>query len=378
MPEFTPEQENLRLMVRRLAQEKIAPVAADIDRNSTYPDSLIDLMQQQGLFGIPFPEEYGGAGEGIVTACIVVEELAKVCNNSAMVPANQELGATPILIAGNEAQKAKYLPKIATGEWRVSFAITESEAGSDVAGMKTRAVRDGNFYVINGAKRFISFSDIASVICVFAKTDLNAGHRGITSFIVEKTTPGITIGKHEDKMGNRGFNSCEVYFDDVRVPVENRLGNEGEGFKIAMGTLDKTRPIVAAIGVGLAEGALQYAVEYSKQRVQFGKPICSFQALQFMMADMAIQIEAARELTYRAARACDNEDPEMAKLGAMAKCFATDTAMKVATDAVQILGGSGYMREYPLERRMRDAKLLQIVEGTNQIQRAIVASKLLG
>lgn len=377
MPEFTPEQIMLRDMVRRMAKEKIAPLAAEIDRERYYPDELIVLLREQGLFGIPFPEEYGGGGHGVLSSCIVVEELAKVCGNSAMVVATQDLGAIPILLAGSEEQKARYLPPLATGEQRISFALTEPEAGSDVASMRTKAEKKGNEYIINGSKRFISYADVADVMCVFAKTNPDGGARGISAFIVDARSPGISIGKREDKMGFGGFNACEVYFDDVRVPSTNLLGGEGQGFRLAMLTLDKTRPIIGAEGVGLAEGCLEYAIEYSKQRIQFGRPISTFQGLQFMMADMAMLIEASRQLVYKAARAADADDPEMAKLGAMAKCFATDTAMKVSVDAIQILGGVGYMRDYPLERRMREAKLLQIVEGTNQIQRIVIASRIL-
>jgi len=377
LQEFTSDQLMLRDMARRVADEKISPLAAEIDAKSHYPDELVDLFRKLDLFAIPYPEKYGGAGQGVLSACIMAEELAKVCSNSAMVPTTQELGATPILLGGNEDQKSKYLPPICKGEVRVSFALTEPEAGSDVGNIQTKAVRKGNEYIINGVKRFISYSDVADIMVVFAKTDPAADARGLSALIVDAHSPGITIGKHEDKMGFRGFNACEVYFDEVHVPAENLLAGEGQGFKLAMKTLDKTRPIVGAIGVGLAEGCLEYAINYSKQRVQFGKPISSFQGLQFMMADMAILVEASRQMVYKAARAADNEDPEMAKLGAIAKCLATDTAMRVSVDAVQILGGSGYMREYPLERRMREAKLLQIVEGTNQIQRVVIANKIL-
>jgi len=377
LAEFTPEQEMFRDMVRRIANEKIAPLAEEIEVKGHYPDELIVLLREQGLFGIPIPEEYGGAGHGILTSCLVTEELAKVCSNSAMIIANQELGVTPILLAGNAEQKAKYLPLIASGENRISFALTEPEAGSDVSGIRTKAKRDGNEYIINGAKRFISCADVADLICVFVKTNSDAGHRGISAIVVDAHSPGITIGKREDKMGFRGFNACEIYFDDVHVPAENLLSGEGQGFRLAMQTLDKTRPIVGSMGLGLADGCLNYAIKYSKERVQFGRPISNLQGLQFMMADMAILVEASRQLIYRAARAADTGDPEAAKLAAMSKCLATDTAMRVSTDAVQILGGSGYMRDYPLERRMREAKLLQIVEGTNQIQRVVIASKLL-
>jgi alkylation response protein AidB-like acyl-CoA dehydrogenase len=281
------------------------------------------------------------------------------------------------MIAGNEQQKQKYLTKVASSEYYCCFGLTEADAGSDVAGMKTKAIDQGDHYLVNGSKRFITFADSSELMVLFAKTDPSKGMKGISALILEMNTPGITVGKHEDKMGFRGMNSCEVAFDDVKVPKENLLGKEGEGFKIAMKTLDKTRPIVGAIGVGLAQGALDYAIEYAKQRVQFGHPISEFQGLQWMMADMAMKIEAARQLVYKGACLSDAHDPKAGAVGAMAKCFATDVCMGVCVDAIQICGGSGYMKEYPLEKRMRDAKLLQIVEGTNQVQRIVISAALL-
>ena len=294
-----------------------------------------------------------------------------------MVALNHELAATPILIAGTEEQKKKYISRVASGETYMAFALTEPDAGSDVAGMKTKAVDMGDYYLVNGAKRYISFAADSDVITLFAKTDTSKGLKGISAFIVEKNWPGITVGRHEDKMGFRSLQASEVYFDDVKIPKENLLGKEGSGFKTAMLTFDATRPLVASVGIGLAQGALDDAIEYAKVRVQFGKPISENQGLQWMMADMAMKIEAARQLVYKAACLVDQDDVSAPKFSAMCKCFATDVAMSVATDAVQICGGSGYMKEYPFEQRMRDAKLLQIVEGTNQIQRIVISSYLL-
>lgn len=374
---LTDEQELLRKSVKRFAEEKVAPLAAEIERSGEYPDELVKQMSALGIMGLPYDTEYGGGGADILTMCLAMEELSKVCANTAMVPVTQELGAVPIVVMGNEEQKQKYLPKIASGEYRISFALTEPDAGSDVASMRTTAVFDGENYIINGAKRFISYADVADVFSVFTKTDHTKGHKGISAFIIDRNTPGITIGKKEDKMGFKGFNSCEVFFEDVVVPKENLLGKEGDGFTVAMKTLDKTRPLVGIIGVGLAQGALDYAVDYAKIRKQFGNPISKYQGLQWMMADMAMQIEASRQLSYRAATVIGQEGVDSSSLGAMAKCFATDVAMKVATDAVQIVGGSGYMKECPTERYFRQAKLLQIVEGTNQIQRIVIAGQLL-
>jgi len=375
--EFSEELIMLRDMVRRMAVDKLEPVAGDIDATGVYPQSHIELFKELELFSVSYPEEYGGSGLGILGGTIMMEEIGKVCGNSCMVLVNTELAVTPILVGGSEEQKQKYVVPCAKGEKRASFALTEPEAGSDAGAVKTRAVRDGDHYVINGAKRFISYSDVADFWVLFAKTDINAGVKGLSAFIIENGTPGLTVGKSEDKMGFRGYKSCEVYFDDVRIPAENLVGKEGGGFKYAMKTLDITRPMVGAIGVGLAQGCLDYAIKYSKERVQFGKPIASFQGLRWMMADMAMQIEAARAVVYKAARMADADDPEMGKFGAMAKCLGTDVAMKVATDAIQILGGSGYMKDYPIERRFREAKLLQIVEGTNQIQRIVISASIL-
>lgn len=374
---FSEEQEMLRKTVERLAKEKIAPRAAEIDARGEFPQDIFELLRQNEIIGIPYPTEYGGFNGGTLTFAMVTEELAKVCGSSSMIPLTQDLGAMPIVIGGTHEQKKKYLSPIARGEYHGAFALTETNAGSDVAAMQTKAVREGDSYLVNGRKCFISYSNIADVISLFAKTDPNAGTKGISAFILETKTPGFSIGKVEDKMGFKGVPNCEVILENVRIPKSNLLGKEGEGFKIAMTTLDRTRPLVGAVGVGLAQGALDYAIRYAKERVQFGRPIATFQGLQFMMADMAMQIEAARQLVYKASAMIDEGSSEIAVIGAMAKCFATDVCMKVTVDAVQILGGYGYMKDYPTERMMRDAKMLQIVEGTNQIQRVVIASRIL-
>lgn len=371
-------QELLQHSARRFARERLADKAAQIEEAGVYPPELYQEMVDLGFMGLPFPVEYGGGGANLLTTCVVLDELARTCANTSILLANQELALMPILLAGTPEQKARWLPGAATGQKVASFALTEPEAGSDVAALSTRAERDGDTYVLSGVKRFISAADLAEVMVVFAKTDPAAGHRGITAFILDPRCPDVSFGKRERKMGFHGFSSLEVVFDGVRIPVGDRLGEEGEGFRIAMWTLDKTRPLVGAVGAGLAQGALDVAVAYSKTRIQFGRPIAEFQALQFMMADMAMQIEAARSLIYRAAAHIDTGSNNTASLGAMAKCLATDVAMKVTVDAVQILGGSGYMKDYPVERMMRQAKLLQIVEGTNQIQRMVIAKQLLG
>ncbi len=375
---FNDEQVMLRDMVRKLAKDRIEPVAGEIDATGIYPQELVDLFRDQGLMGLCFPEEYGGGGQGCFESCIMVEEVAKYCGSSAMVVGSQELAGHPIMIAGTKAQKDKYLPLLAQVKVRSCFALTEPDAGSDAAGVKTRAVKKGDKYIINGSKRFISFSELASVMVAFVRT-AESGPQALSAFILDPHQPGVTIGRHENKMGMKGYNSCEVFFDNVEVPEEDLLGGkEGLGFMVAMQTLDTTRPCVGALGVGLAEGCLDVAVEFAKQRVQFGKPIASFQAIQFMIADIATGIETARNLVYKAARAVDLHHPSAPKLGAMAKYYSTDMAMKAATDCVQICGGSGYMHDYPLERRMREAKLLQIVEGTNQIQRQVVGRAVIG
>jgi len=363
--------------VRKLVQEKVAPRAAAIDATSEYPQDIADLFAKNDLLGIPFPEEYGGLGS-FLTYVKVVEEVSKACATSALIIAVQELGALPIMIAGNTEQKKKYLPKFATGEWMTSYALTESTSGSDAANMRTTAVREGDQYVINGTKVFITNVAVADICIVFASTDASQGPKGVSAFICHTDDPGFKLGKVEHKMGIRGSPTNEVVLDNCRIPVDRLLGTEGEGFKIAMATLDKSRPGVAAQALGIAQGALDFAVQYLKERVAFGKPLAKQQGLQWMIADMDLETQAARLLLYEAANKCDLGADDVTYWGALCKLKCGDVAMKVTTDAVQLLGGYGYMTEYPVERMMRDAKITQIYEGTQQIQRIVIARKLLG
>ncbi|MCL6612326.1 MAG: acyl-CoA dehydrogenase [Peptococcaceae bacterium] len=383
MYKLTEEQELLRQTVRRLAETKVAPRAAEIDETDEYPWDLKELFAEQGLMGAGVPEEYGGTGAGILSVCLITEEISRVSGSAALVVAAQELGLMPILVGASEEQKQKYLPGLAAGEKISAFALTEPDAGSDAGGMKTTARRAGDKYILNGTKCFITNGGIADVYTVFAKTRPEAGIRGISCFIVEKDAPGFHIGKKEHKMGIRGSQTTQLIFEDCEVPAENLVGSEGSGFKYAMMTLDRTRPVVGAQGLGIAQGAFDYALNYAKERVQFGKPIITFQGLQWMLADMRTRIEAARQLIYKAASMIDdaksgNVPPnELSMFSAMSKTFATDTAMWVTTEALQILGGYGYMKEYPMERMMRDAKITQIYEGTNQIQRVVISRCLM-
>ena len=331
------------------------------------------------MLGIPFPAEYGGLGLSFLTYVKVVEEVSKACASSGLMIAVQELGALPIIIAGNDAQKTQYIPKLASGEYIAAYALTEAGSGSDAAGsMRTRAEKRGDSYVLNGNKIWITQGSVADVISVFAVTDPTKGPNGISAFVVEKNFPGFKVGKLEKKMGIRGSPTCELIFENCVVPAENLLGEEGTGFKTAMKVLDKSRPGIAAQALGIAQGALDYATEYTKQRVAFGKPISQQQGLQFMLADMKVEVEASRLLLYEAARKCDQSAPDLTLYAALAKLKAGDTAMKVTTDAVQILGGFGYSTDYPVERMMRDAKITQIYEGTQQIQRLVIARTLVG
>ncbi len=378
MYELTEEQKMLQQTVRQLAKEKVEPRAAEIDAKGEYPWDMFELLKENDLLSLPYPEELGGSGADLMSICIAIEELAKVCTSTSLILGVNKLGSTPILLAGNDEQLKKYIPPLARGEKQCAFGLTEPGAGSDAAAMSTRAVRKGDVYVINGQKCFITNGGIADIYTVFAKTDESAGVKGISAFIVEKDFPGFEVGKKESKMGIRGSQTTELIFTDMEVPAENLLGKEGEGFKIAMMTLDRTRPTIGAQAVGIAQGALDYAVAYAKERVQFGAPIARLQGIQFMIADMAMQIEAARQLVYYAANLVERAGREASAVSAMAKCFASDVAMRVTVDAVQILGGYGYMTDYPLERMMRDAKITQIYEGTNQIQRVVIARHILG
>ena len=370
-------QEILRKNIRRLCEEMIAPRVAEIEQTGVFPEDLKQIIRKNGLIGFPFPKAYGGSGGDEVSFCIIVEEVARVNGDAMMWVSQNHLGAQPIVLAGSEEQKKKFLPSIASGETMCSFGLTEPEGGSDVAGMRTRAELKGDHYVINGGKRFISFGNIAGYVTVFAKTDTSAGRKGISCFVVEKGTPGFSAPRVENKLALHSSPTAELVFDNCIVPRENLLGKEGDGWEIAMKTLDVTRPTVAATGLGIAQGAFDAALNYAKQRVQFGQPIANFQAIQVMLSDMATEIEAARLLTYRAAAYVDEDDRRMVKFGSMAKYYATDVAMKVTTDAVQLHGGYGYIKDFPVERFMREAKFSQIVEGTNQIQRLVVARELL-
>jgi alkylation response protein AidB-like acyl-CoA dehydrogenase len=374
----TAEHDELRAVVRELAEERIAPRAADIDATSEFPWDLKELLAKQDLLGTGFEERYGGTELDSVGQCIVAEEIARADATTSLIPIVQKLGALPILLAGSDEQKDRYLPRLASGEWLIAFGLTEAAAGSDVASNRMRARLEGDCYILNGTKRFITNGSVANVLTVFALTDPDAGGRkGMSAFIVETETPGFAVARVEHKMGIRGSPTAELNFDDVRVPMENRLGGEGDGFKIAMGTLDRSRLGIAAQAVGISQGAIDAATNYAADRRQFGQRVVDFQGIQFMLADMASQTEAARQLTYAAAARVDAGASDLAYWTSSAKLIAGDTAMRVTTDAVQILGGYGYITEYPVERMMRDAKITQLYEGTQQIQRMIIARQLL-
>jgi alkylation response protein AidB-like acyl-CoA dehydrogenase len=366
-------------VVRQLVAEKVAPRAAEIDERGEYPQDIRKLFAENDLLGIPIPAEYGGLGGTFSTYVKVVEEIAKACASSSLIVAVQELGMLPILIGGSEEQKKNYLPKIASGDWIAAYALTEAGSGSDAAGsMRTRAEKRGDTYILNGQKIWITNGSVADVVCVFAVTDPDKGANGISAFIVEKTFPGFQVGKLEKKMGIRGSPTVELVFDNCEVPAANLLGNEGEGFKIAMKVLDKSRPGIAAQALGIAAGALEYATKYAQERVAFGKPIGQQQGVGFMLADMKTEVEAARLLLYEAARKCDESAEDVTLWAAMCKLKCGDVAMRVTTDAVQVLGGYGYSVDYPVERMMRDAKITQIYEGTQQIQRLVISRSLVG
>ena len=374
---LTEDQIALRELVRQIANEKVRPVAAKHDREGTFPWDLVKVFAEAGLFSSVVPEEYGGMGLGVLELALITEELSKACGGIALSVAASALGMFPIIISGTDEQRKKYLPDLAAGKKLAAFCLTEPGAGSDAGSMKTRALKKGDEYILNGTKVFITNGSVAEVFTVIAVSDPERGTRGTSAFIVEKSFPGFKVGKEEDKMGIRASSTSEIIFEDCRVPEKNRLGREGEGFMVAMKTLDKSRPGVAAQALGIAQGAFDLALDYAKTRVQFGHPIISLQAIQFMLADMATQIEAARALLYQAARNVDADCKGMGQASAMSKLLASDVAMKVTTDAVQIFGGYGYMRDYPVEKYMRDAKITQIYEGTNQIQRLVIARSLL-
>lgn len=374
---LTDEQLEMQDIARRIANEKMKPLSEKYDEEGIFPWDIVEIMAQSDLFAILIPEEYGGISGRVADLAIVTEELCAVDMGISLAFGVTGLGMYPILIAGSEEQKQKYLSQIASGKRLAAFGLTEAGAGSDVGAMSTTARKDGDHYVLNGTKQWISNGGEAEIYSVFAMTDPQKGARGCSAFVVEKGTPGFSFGKKENKMGIRANSTRELVFEDCRVPAANLLGREGTGFITAMKVFDKSRPMVGAQAMGVARGAFEAAIRYSKEREQFGKPISSFQAVQFMLADMATQIEAARALVMQTARMIDEGARNYSKESAMCKYFASDVAMKVTTDAVQILGGYGYMKEYPVEKMMRDAKILQIYEGTNQIQRGIVAANLL-
>ncbi|MFH2144871.1 MAG: acyl-CoA dehydrogenase family protein [Candidatus Omnitrophota bacterium] len=374
---LTEEQIMVRDLARKIAQEKLKDRVAEFDQSEEFPWPIMKLLAEADLFGVYLEEKYGGMGGGILELCLVTEELSRVCGGVAVSYAASALGTEPIMLFGSEEQKKKYLPEIASGKKLAAFGLTEPNAGSDAGAIETTAKKDGDYYILNGTKHFITNGGDAEIYVIIAMTDKTKGSRGSSAFIVEKGTPGFTFGKKEEKMGIRTSSTRELVFTDCKIPKKNLLAKEGMGFIVTMKTFDMSRPGVAAQAVGIAQGALDLAIEYSRQRQQFGKPISSFQGLQFMLADMATQVEAARALVYSLARMLDSGNTKVSKESAMAKLFASDVAMKVTTDAVQIYGGYGYMRDYPVEKFMRDAKITQIYEGTNQIQRSIIAANLI-
>jgi alkylation response protein AidB-like acyl-CoA dehydrogenase len=375
---LSPEQRELRDLVRRLARERIAPRAAEIDESHEFPWDVVDLYRENDIFGLFFEDRYGGLGTGTLLALIAIEEVSKVCATSGLILAVQELGSLGVKLAGSEEQKDRWLPRLASGEWLCAYALTESGSGSDSAAMRTTARLDGDEYVLNGSKRFITNAGVAQLYTVFAKTDPDAGHAGISAFAVEADTPGFEVARLEPKLGISGSTTGELTFDDVRIPRDNLLGGEGEGFKIAMRILDRSRPGVAAQALGIAQGATDYALEYAKSRETMGKPIVQHQLIQAKLADMETECESARGLLYRFGEMADDgvDGPELTKASAMAKLKCGDVAMYCSTEAVQILGGYGYIKEYPVERFMRDAKITQIYEGTQEIQRLVIAREM--
>jgi alkylation response protein AidB-like acyl-CoA dehydrogenase len=376
---LTPEQREIRDLVRDLARERIGPRAAEIDKTAEFPWDIVELMREHDLLGLPFEQAYGGTGTGALMVLVAIEELSKVCATTGLILAVQELGSLGIKLAGSDEQKERWLPRLASGEWLPASALTEPGSGSDSAAMRTTAMREGDEYVLNGGKRFITNAGVAHVYTVFAKTDPTLGHPGISAFVVEGDSPGFEVGRIEPKMGIKGSTTGEIFLNDCRIPATNLLGEEGEGFKIAMRILDHSRPGIGAQGLGIAQGATDYAVDYARTRETMGKPIAQHQLIAGMLADMETKCEAGRGLLYKCGLLIDEgaEGAELTKISAMAKLYCTDIAMEVTTDAVQILGGYGYITEYPVERMMRDAKITQIYEGTNQIQRLVIAREML-
>jgi alkylation response protein AidB-like acyl-CoA dehydrogenase len=380
--ELTEEQGLLRDMVRKLSKEKVEPGAAARDQKGEFSWEMVEQIRENGLFGVDFPEEYGGSGAGLLSLIIVCEELSKVDASTGMLPVAQELGTLPILLAANPEQKKRFLPPLASGEKLSAFALTEASGGSDVAAFRSKAIKKGDSYILNGSKTFITNGGVADTVSVYALTDPGkGGHKGSSVFVVEKGTKGFSVGKHEDKMGIRSSDTVELIFEDCPVPAENLLGDEGLGFAIMMKTLDFSRPAVGAQALGIAAGAFEYSLNYAKERVAFGRPIIAQQGVSFKLADMAMNVEAARQLLYKTAavlqelpKDMSRLSPETIRLSSMSKCFCADVAMRVTVEAVQVLGGYGYVKEYPVERYMRDAKITQIYEGTNEIQRVVISS----
>jgi alkylation response protein AidB-like acyl-CoA dehydrogenase len=375
---LSEEHEAVREAVRSIAADKIAPYAAEVDDQSRYPQEAHDALVASDFFAPHVPEEYDGVGADALATCIVIEEVARVCASSSLIPAVNKLGSMPVILAGSQEVKARYLPPLARGEAAFSYGLSEREAGSDTAAMKTRAREDGDDWVLNGQKSWITNAGVSEFYTVLAVTDPD-GRRGanVSAFVVEKSDPGFTFGEKERKLGIKGSPTRELHFEDCRIPGDRLVGERGDGLKIALRTLDHTRVTIGAQAVGIAQGALDLAVDYVKERRQFGKAIAEFQGIQFMLADMAMTLEAARQMVYVAAAKSERGDKDLPFFGAAAKCYASDVAMQITTDAVQLLGGAGYVKDFPLERMMRDAKITQIYEGTNQIQRLVMARQLL-
>ncbi len=371
------EHAAIREAVRAVCDGKVAPNAAAADEHGEFPQASFDALRAADFHAPHIPEEYGGAGADALATAIVIEEVARACAASSLIPAVNKLGTMPLLLAGSDELKRRYLPAVAAGEAMFSYCLSEPDAGSDAAGMKTRAVLDGDAYVLNGVKRWITNAGVSEYYTVFAVTDPAARSRGISAFVVEKSDPGVSFGAPEKKLGIKGSPTREVYLDNVRIPADRMIGAPGTGFGTAMQTLDHTRVTIAAQAVGIAQGALDFALGYVQERKQFGKAIADFQGIQFMLADMGMKLEAARQLTYAAAGKSERGDKDLTYFGAAAKCLASDAAMQITTDAVQLLGGYGYTKDFPLERMMRDAKITQIYEGTNQVQRIVMARQLL-
>ena len=373
---LTDEQREIRELVRTLTRERIAPRAAEIDASAEFPSDMVELLREHQLFGLAFEERHGGADAGALMLLVAVEEISRACATTGLILAVQELGSLALKLAGTDEQKDRYLPMLANGEWIGAYALTEAGSGSDSAAMRSDARREGEEYVLNGSKRFITNAGVAGLYTVFAKTDPEAGHAGISCFVVEAGTQGFEVGRIEPKLGIKGSTTGEIFFNDCRVPAANLVGEEGEGFKIAMRILDRSRPGIAAQALGIAQGATDFALEYAKSRETFGQPIAEHQLVAAKLADMETRCEAARGLLYKAGVAMEEDAPDLTKISAMAKLFCSDTAMDVTTEAVQILGGYGYIQEYPVERMLRDAKITQIYEGTNEIQRIVIAREM--